>query len=241
MILWWVPYTHHPEATRTFYDSCFFSYLSIPQALLLLLTRNDILTCWLWRQFLTHLSLAFPTRAFCHTPDNLVLWHLLPCPIWAEELESGDFLKWVKTKETHSSSGSDLSGWVCLSCNVTPHAASFSETSPETAKFTPLWAHSWEPRWTQNMAKAIPKSEKIPGSSVKFLFLSWGDGSSWKAVKAQDPLLSHRRNWFSSLELPGSDEATLRWQLVPALASRSTLRTRAACLYLRGVGKMTPC
>lgn len=35
-----------------------------------------------------------------------------PVPLWTDELESEDFLKWMKTKETHSSSGSDASGRV---------------------------------------------------------------------------------------------------------------------------------
>lgn len=36
--------------------------------------------------------------------------HPPPRLMWADELASADFLKWVKTKETHSSSGSDVSG-----------------------------------------------------------------------------------------------------------------------------------
>lgn len=142
--------------------SAIYPFFSSPSSsiIIIMMTRiNDILTCQLWSQLSQQPSLASATTALCHSHVTLFP---LPRPLWADELESGDFLKWMKTKETHSSSGSDASGRAhvcCLSCSVTLHVPSFSETSPETAKVSPPGAHSWGPRRAQNMSKAIPETE----------------------------------------------------------------------------------
>lgn len=178
MILQWVPYTHHPESTKNILLFLLLQLTLRPSSIIIILLsmRNGILTCWIWRQFLTQPSLAFPTRAFCHAPDPLFSGTCFPVPFGQKSWRVEIFWSGWKPRKHIPFRVQTCLAEYCLSCNVTLHAASFSETSPETTKLTPPCAHSWEPRWPQNMSEAIPKTEKIPGNSVKFL-LSFGGGS----------------------------------------------------------------
>lgn len=157
MILQWVPYTHL-EFTKTILLFLLFQLsihsLAGHQAVLLLLSMtmiNDILTCQLWSQLSQQPRLASPTTALCHSHVTLFP---LPRPTlgrWAR--------KWRFSEVDENQGNTFLFGFrrvgpcvCCLSCSVTLHVPSFSETSPETAKVSPPGAHSW---WS----KAIPETE----------------------------------------------------------------------------------
>lgn len=139
-----------------------------------------------------------------------------PVPLWADELESGDFLKWMKTKETHSSSGSDTSGRVFV-----VWAAAWPYMYPPLVKPAPKLQRSRPQVLTPGGPEGLKTCPKPP-QKQRFLVIKKWDFSSYlwwwgEAAKQQRPrTLNHP--WEETGPLLG---ATWKRRWRPAVGSGS--------------------
>lgn len=117
-------------------------------------------------------------------PPRLFATPMSPCspfpvPLWADELESEDFLKWMKTKETHSSSGSDASGRVFV-----VWAAASPYMYPPLVKPAPKLQRSHPQVLTPGGPKPSQKQRFLVIKKWDFSSYLWGWG---EAAKQQRP------------------------------------------------------
>lgn len=182
MILQWVPYTHLLDLTKNILLFLLFQLSmhswAVHQALLLLMMINDILPCWLWSQVSQTAQLGLPHHG--SLPPTVSLCSPLPVPFWTDKLESGDFLKWVKTKETHSSSDSDPSGHVFVVwAAASPYVWSPSvKPAPKLQSSRPRVLTPGNPEGLKIRPKPSQKQRFLVIEKWNFSYLrGWGDAA----------------------------------------------------------------
>lgn len=196
--------------------SAIYPFFSRPSSSMIIIVDDDEWLFWhasYEANFLNSPGWPLPPQLFA-TPTSPC--SPFPIPLWADELESGDFLKWMKTQETHSSLGSDALGhvfvvWAAVSPYMCPPlvkpAAKLQRSCPQV--LTPGGPEG---------LKTCPK----PSQKQRFLVIKKWDFSSYlwgwgEAAKQQTPrTLNHP--WEETGPFLG---AAWKWQWRPAMGSGS--------------------
>lgn len=168
------------------------------------------LTCTSWSQCLSNNSAwPPPPQLFAKPGPSTNLPLLCHCvseapffvPFWADEQKSGGFLQLAKTKETHSSLGSEHLVthifWMALSMYI-----QLPPVKPALILQSLCPVCSFMETQTQNTSKSILETEKII-VTMKWNFSSWflKDGERLKNIEAGQPssketlILLHTAAW----------------------------------------------